>query len=169
MSTLTPSQQTIASKIYTLDALAKQCTQWKAQGHKVVFTNGVFDLVHVGHLSYMAAAADLGQKLIIGLNSDASVKRLKGPSRPVNTQQSRAMMLAAMFFIDAVVIFDEDTPYNLITTLLPDVLVKGGDYTIDNIVGAPEVMANGGEVRTIEFVDGFSSTKIIEKIKEGQK
>jgi rfaE bifunctional protein nucleotidyltransferase chain/domain len=156
----------IQEKIVNLPELKKLVDFWQAGGDKVVFTNGVFDLLHTGHISYLADAASLGTKLIIGLNSDASVRRLnKVPERPINDQDSRALLLASMLFIDAVVIFDEDTPLNLITTLLPDVLAKGGDYTIDTIVGAKEVMANGGEVEVISFVDGFSSTAIIRKIK----
>jgi D-glycero-beta-D-manno-heptose 1-phosphate adenylyltransferase len=155
----------LKSKLYTLDALKAETDKWKANGDKVVFTNGVFDLLHIGHISYLAAAAGLGQKLIIGLNSDASTRRLKGPTRPVNDEYSRSIMLASIFFIDAVVLFEEDTPIIPITTLLPDILVKGGDYSIDQIVGAPEVMANGGEVKAIEFVDGYSSSNIIDKIK----
>lgn len=138
---------------------------WKFQGERVVFSNGVFDLLHTGHITYLTKAAELGGRLIIGLNTDDSVKRLKGPERPVNDQSSRALLLAAMFFVDAIVLFDEDTPLDLITQLQPDILVKGADYTIDKIVGAKEVIANGGEVKTIEFVDGFSSTSIIQKIK----
>jgi len=157
----------LKSKLYTLDALKAETDKWKANGDKVVFTNGVFDLLHIGHISYLAAAAGLGQKLIIGLNSDASTRRLKGPTRPVNDEYSRSIMLAAIFFIDAVVLFEEDTPIIPITTLLPDILVKGGDYSIDQIVGAPEVMANGGEVKAIEFVDGYSSSNIISKILKG--
>jgi D-glycero-beta-D-manno-heptose 1-phosphate adenylyltransferase len=139
---------------------------WKNEGKKVVFTNGVFDLVHIGHLTYLSKAAEQGDKLIIGLNSDASVKRIKGESRPINDQDSRAALLASLFFVDAVVIFEEDTPLNLITALLPDVLIKGADYAIEDIVGGKEVMANGGEVKTITFVDGYSSTNIIKKIRE---
>jgi rfaE bifunctional protein nucleotidyltransferase chain/domain len=159
----------LKSKLYTLDQLAAKRKEWKAEGQTVVFTNGVFDLMHVGHLSYLAAAADLGHKLIIGLNSDASTKRLKGPTRPVNNEYSRSVMLAAIFFIDAVVLFEEDTPIVPITTLLPDILVKGGDYTIDQIVGAPEVLANGGQVKVIDFVDGYSSTGIINRIKDAKQ
>lgn len=155
----------LLSKITNLASLQTQIATWKQQGQKVVFTNGVFDLLHIGHLTYMAKAAELGHKLVIGLNSDASVKRLKGESRPVNNQNSRAMLLAALFFVDAVVVFEEDTPLNLISALLPDVLVKGADYQIENIAGAKEVLANGGEVKTITFVDGYSSTAIINKIK----
>ena len=132
----------------------------------MVFTNGVFDLIHIGHISYLSKAAELGDKLIIGLNSDTSVKRIKGESRPVNGQDSRAALLASFFFVDAVVVFEEDTPLNLITTLMPDVLIKGADYAIENIVGAKEVIANGGEVKTITFVEGYSSTSIIKKIQQ---
>ncbi|WP_448703001.1 D-glycero-beta-D-manno-heptose 1-phosphate adenylyltransferase [Mucilaginibacter sp. AW1-3] len=164
----TPAQQILDNKLFTLQQLSAKRQQWKSEGRKVVFTNGVFDLLHIGHLSYLAAAADLGDKLIIGLNSDASTKRLKGPTRPVNAEHSRSVMLAAIFFIDAVVLFEEDTPIVPITTLLPDILVKGGDYTIDQIVGAPEVLAAGGEVKVIDFVDGYSSTGIINRIRDAK-
>lgn len=158
-------EQQLFTKITDLPTLQQTVSSWKQQGQKVVFTNGVFDLVHIGHLTYMAKAAELGHKLIIGLNSDASVKRLKGESRPINKQDSRALLLASLFFVDAVVVFEEDTPLSLISTLLPDILVKGGDYAIENMVGAKEVMANGGEVKTLDFVDGYSSTSIINQIK----
>jgi rfaE bifunctional protein nucleotidyltransferase chain/domain len=158
-------EESILNKITDLSSLKTQMGKWKGEGKKVVFTNGVFDLLHIGHITYMAKAAELGDKLIIGLNSDTSVKRIKGEDRPVNDQNSRAILLAALFFVDAVVVFEEDTPQQLITTLLPDILVKGADYAIENIVGAREVMANGGEVKTIDFVDGYSSTSIIQKIK----
>src|SRR5213595_318242 len=128
-------EQLLLDKITDLPSLKAKVTAWQANGKKVVFTNGVFDLLHVGHITYMAKAAELGDKLIIGLNADASVKRLKGDDRPVNGQDSRAALLAALFFVDAVVLFEEDTPLNLITTLLPDILVKGADYKIENIVG----------------------------------
>jgi len=164
----TSAEKLLKEKLFKLEELAAERAKWKAEGKKVVFTNGVFDLLHIGHLSYLSAAADLGHKLIIGLNSDASTKRLKGPSRPVNNEYSRSVMLAAIFFIDAVVIFEEDTPINVIKTLLPDILIKGGDYSINQIVGAPEVIANGGEVKVIDFVDGYSSTGIINKIKEAK-
>jgi rfaE bifunctional protein nucleotidyltransferase chain/domain len=158
-------ESTLVNKINTLPELLKKVAQWKAEGQKLVFTNGVFDLIHTGHITYLAQAAELGHKLIIGLNSDASVKRLKGETRPVNHQDSRALLLSAFFFIDAIVVFEDDTPANLINAVMPDVLVKGGDYTIENIVGANEVMANGGEVKTINFVEGYSSTSIINKIR----
>jgi rfaE bifunctional protein nucleotidyltransferase chain/domain len=159
-------KEKIQAKLVDLSKLKTMVDEWQNKGEKVVFTNGVFDLVHTGHITYMTDAASLGNRLIIGLNADSSVKRLKGPDRPVNDEQSRALLLAAFFFIDAVVVFEEDTPLNLITTLLPDVLAKGGDYTVDTIVGAKEVMDNGGEVKVISFVDGFSSTAIIKKIRE---
>ena len=161
-------EQTLFSKISNLSSLKTQVEEWKSEGKKVVFTNGVFDLVHIGHLTYLSKAAELGDKLIIGLNSDSSVKRIKGESRPINDQNSRAALLASFFFVDAVVLFEDDTPMNLISTLLPDVLIKGADYSIENIVGAKEVIANGGEVKTITFVDGYSSTSIIQKIQQNR-
>lgn len=159
-------EKTLLSKISDLQSLKASITQWQSEGKKVVFTNGVFDLLHIGHITYMAKAAELGDKLVIGLNSDNSVKRIKGKDRPVNDQNSRAALLAALFFVDAIVVFEEDTPINVITTLMPDILVKGADYSIENIVGAKEVMADGGEVKTIDFVEGYSSTSIIKKIRE---
>jgi len=133
---------------------------------KIVFTNGCFDLLHVGHVTYLAQAKALGDVLVIGLNTDASVRRLKGPNRPVNEQDARALVLAALESVDYVVFFDEDTPYNIITQVKPDILVKGGDYEIDNIVGGDFVRARGGQVLTIPFVDGFSTSNILEQIKE---
>jgi rfaE bifunctional protein nucleotidyltransferase chain/domain len=159
-------EKTLLSKISDLPTLQAFIASWKNESKKVVFTNGVFDLLHVGHVTYMAKAAELGDKLIIGLNSDSSVKRIKGDDRPVNDQNSRAALLAALFFVDAIVVFEEDTPINLITALMPDILVKGADYSVENIVGAKEVIANGGEVKTINFVEGYSSTSIIQKIRK---
>ena len=158
-------EQTLLDKISDLSSLKSKVNTWKNEGKKVVFTNGVFDLLHIGHITYLSKAAELGDKLIIGLNADSSVKRIKGDSRPINAQDSRAALLASFFFVDAVVVFEEDTPLNLITALMPDILIKGADYTIDNIVGAKEVLANGGEVKTITFVEGYSSTSIIQKIR----
>lgn len=158
-------EKTLLDKINDVSSLKSKISDWQREGNKVVFTNGVFDLLHIGHITYLAKAADLGNKLVIGLNADSSVKRIKGESRPVNDQNSRAALLAALFFVDAVVLFEDDTPLNLITALLPDILVKGADYLIENIVGAKEVIANGGEVKTVSFVDGYSSTSIIEKIR----
>ena len=133
---------------------------------KIVFTNGCFDILHRGHVTYLAQARQMGDLLVVGLNSDASVRRLKGPHRPVNDEQSRALLLAALEMVDYVVLFEEDTPYNLILKVKPDLLVKGGDYDIDNIVGADFVRQRGGEVRTIPFVQGFSSSSIIDHLKQ---
>jgi rfaE bifunctional protein nucleotidyltransferase chain/domain len=158
-------ERTLLDKITDMPVLQNKITGWKSDGNKLVFTNGVFDLLHLGHITYLSKAAELGDKLIIGLNTDASVKRLKGESRPVNDQSNRAALLAALFFVDAVILFEEDTPRELITQLMPDVLIKGADYTVENIAGAKEVLANGGEVKTISLVEGYSSTSIINKIK----
>ncbi len=143
----------------------KAVQNWQKAGQRVVFTNGCFDLIHLGHVDYLEKARQLGDRLIIGLNSDDSVSRFKGPQRPLQDQVSRARVLAAMQFVDAVVFFNEDTPLNLISTLLPNVLVKGSDYLTENIVGADVVKNAGGEVKTIEFVAGYSTTRIVEKIK----
>ena len=137
------STQSIPGKIFTIDALQHQLKRWRLHNKKVVFTNGVFDILHEGHIASLSEAASYGSVLIVGVNTDASVKRLKGESRPVNNENSRALLLASLVITDAVILFNEDTPLHLITTLLPDVLVKGGDYTLDQIVGAKEVMANG--------------------------
>ena len=162
----TDIEKTLLSKIYDLPSLKTTVINWQKEGKKVVFTNGVFDLLHIGHITYLAKASEMGDKLIIGLNSDSSVKRIKGEDRPVNDQSNRAALLAALFFVDAVVVFEDDTPLTLITILMPDILVKGSDYSVENIVGAREVIANGGEVKTINFVEGYSSTSIIEKIRK---
>ncbi|MFW0714222.1 D-glycero-beta-D-manno-heptose 1-phosphate adenylyltransferase [Pedobacter sp. N23S346] len=151
-------------KIFSPDEIALKSALWKSEGQKIVFTNGVFDLLHIGHLSYLMKAASLGTKLIIGVNSDISVKRLKGENRPINAEYSRLLMLASLFYVSGVIVFNEDTPLALIMQVKPDVLVKGADYSIDTIVGAKEVLADGGEVQTIEFIDGYSSTKLIAKI-----
>jgi rfaE bifunctional protein nucleotidyltransferase chain/domain len=161
-------EQHIKKKIYAdLASVSAQAKKWKAKAETVVFTNGCFDLLHLGHITYLAESAALGNKLIVAINSDASVKRLKGINRPINDEHSRAVMLAAFFFIDAIIVFDEDTPLLTIESIMPDVLVKGGDYTIPQIVGATEVMANGGEVRVLDFVPGYSSTNIINRIRNG--
>ncbi|MDB4918113.1 D-glycero-beta-D-manno-heptose 1-phosphate adenylyltransferase [Mucilaginibacter sp.] len=159
-------EKELLNKIQPLSSLKGMVSAWQKEGKKVVFTNGVFDLLHIGHVTYLAKAAELGDKLIIGLNTDSSVKRIKGENRPINDQNSRAAILASLFFVDGVVMFDEDIPLNVINFLMPDILVKGADYSIENIVGAKEVIANGGEVKTITFVEGYSSTSIIKKIKE---
>ncbi|RYZ98136.1 MAG: D-glycero-beta-D-manno-heptose 1-phosphate adenylyltransferase [Sphingobacteriaceae bacterium] len=162
-------EKTLLDKICTFKEAKALVAGWKRKGERVVFTNGVFDLLHIGHITYLAKAAAEGDRLIIGLNSDSSVKRIKGESRPVNDQSSRSAILAALFFVDGIVLFEEDTPLNLISALLPDVLIKGADYAIENIVGGKEVIAHGGEVKTITFVEGYSSTSIIEKIKNQHK
>jgi D-beta-D-heptose 7-phosphate kinase/D-beta-D-heptose 1-phosphate adenosyltransferase len=133
------------------------------QSKKIVFTNGCFDILHLGHVHYLSAAKDLGDILVIGLNSDDSVKRLKGENRPMNTQYARALLLAALQFVDFVIIFDEDTPLNLIQQITPHVLVKGGDYKIEDVVGVDWVMAHGGKVEIVDFVEGYSSTNLIKK------
>jgi rfaE bifunctional protein nucleotidyltransferase chain/domain len=158
--------KTLNSKIYNLDALKSQVEQWKIAGNKVVFTNGCFDIIHRGHIEVLARTADLGDKLIIGINSDQSIQKLKGKDRPIIDEQSRAILLAALSFVDAIVLFSEDTPLKLISTLVPDVLAKGGDYEIETIVGHEIVQQNGGKVKLVPFVDGFSSTTIINKIKK---
>ena len=157
--------ENIKSKIYSLLDLKITSNKWKATGEKVVFTNGCFDVVHQGHIEVLARTADLGTKLIIGLNSDSSIQKLKGETRPIIQEQSRAILLASFSFVDAVVLFSEETPLNLISTLKPDVLAKGGDYEINTIVGHKVVQENGGQVILVPFVDGFSSTTIIDKIK----
>jgi len=154
----------ITSKIVNPDMLQNYVRDIKDKGQKIVFTNGCFDILHYGHVSYLAEAKDLGDKLIIGLNSDASVRRLKGETRPVNGQNERAVLLASLSFVDAVVIFEEDTPENLIKSIRPDILVKGGDYTIETIVGANFVQSYGGFVRIIPLVENFSTTKIIKRL-----
>ena len=150
------------------DALIK-VVDWKDQQEKLVFTNGCFDLMHIGHLDYLSKAKDLGSKLIIGLNSSESVSRLKGPSRPINNDESRGQMLAALEFVDLVVLFSEDTPLKLINHIQPNILVKGGDYIKEKIVGAKEVEKAGGRVEIINFVDGFSTTSLVTKIQNLSK
>ena len=154
------------TKIYSLEELKNQVNAWKQAGEEVVFTNGCFDIIHRGHIEVLAQTADLGNKLIIGINSDSSIQKLKGKNRPIIEEQSRAILLASFSFVDAVVLFSEETPLNLISTLKPDVLAKGGDYEINTIVGHKVVQENGGQVILVPFVDGFSSTTIIDKIKK---
>ncbi len=153
----------IASK----EDISRIAAGWRVKSHKIVFTNGVFDLLHQGHIASLALAADEGNKLIVGINSDASVKRLKGDSRPVNDAMSRALVLAAMQYVDAVCIFEEDTPLELIQVIKPDVIAKGGDYTPETVVGNDFVQSCGGKTVIIPLVDGFSTTAIIEKMGKG--
>ena len=154
----------IKQKIYTLPELLKQVTRWKFLNKKIVFTNGCFDILHEGHIFSLCQAAKEGDVLIIGINSDASTKRLKGPSRPVNNENSRALIIASLIVTDAVIIFEEDTPLQLITAVMPDTIVKGGDYTVEQVAGAKEVIANGGNVVINPIIQGFSTTDIINKI-----
>jgi rfaE bifunctional protein nucleotidyltransferase chain/domain len=157
--------KTINAKIYqNIIDFEISLKDWKEHEEKIVFTNGCFDLLHLGHIDYLSKAADLGTKLIIGLNSDLSTQNLKGPNRPICNQTSRAALLASLFFVDAVILFDDPTPLNLISSIIPNVLVKGADYEIENIVGAKEVLANKGEVKTITFLPGYSTTAIEQKI-----
>lgn len=136
------------------------------EGKTFAFSNGCFDLVHQGHIDYLSKSRDLADYLVIGLNTDSSVRRLKGPRRPINDEYSRALMLASFLFVDYVVMFDEDTPYNLIKTLQPDVLIKGSDYKVEDIVGYDIVTARGGRVVTLDFIPGFSTTLIEKRIRE---
>lgn len=155
----------LSEKFNTKESLKQLLKDWSEQGNKVVFTNGCFDILHRGHVEYLCHARDLGDKLVLGLNTDASVKRQgKSPERPVNDEQTRAMILAGLECIDAIVLFDEDTPYELIRFVQPDVLVKGNDYKAEEIVGYDVVKAKGGSVITIPLVQGFSTTKLIGKL-----
>ncbi|MCL4105890.1 UNVERIFIED_CONTAM: hypothetical protein GTU68_012528 [Idotea baltica] len=154
-----------SQKILDQAAMAAKIKAWQADGLQIVFTNGCFDLVHLGHVDYLETASALGDKLVIGLNSDASVSRLKGASRPILDAHARSRMLAALAFVDGVVLFEEDTPLNLITQFLPDILIKGADYTVDQVVGGKEVLENGGRVELIRLVNGYSTSSIVQKIK----
>lgn len=157
----------VKNKIVTTAQLQRKLAVWRLSSQKIVFTNGCFDILHAGHVLSLAGAASFGNRLIVGLNSDASVKRLKSENRPIQTEGSRALLLASMHFVDLVVIFEDDTPENLIRLVNPDVLVKGGDYQIADIAGAQWVLDQGGKVELINYLDNNSSTNIIKKIKEG--
>jgi rfaE bifunctional protein nucleotidyltransferase chain/domain len=161
-----PTLDRIRSKIFDLAQIKHRVAMWKLLSKKIVFTNGCFDLIHLGHIDYLAKAADEGDELIIGLNTDASTNRLKGQHRPINNQEQRAMILAAFGFVSAVVCFDEPTPYELIKAIEPHVLVKGGDYKVEEIVGQDIVLAKNGVVKTIDFLPGYSTTLIEEKIRK---
>lgn len=156
-------------RILDLVSVQRLCNIWRMKGDRIVFTNGCFDILHRGHVEYLQEAAALGDRLVIGLNSDASVKRQnKGPERPLNDELSRAKVLAALRLVDAVVIFDQDTPLELIQAIGPDVLVKGGDWSEDKIVGADLLKARGGSVHSLKLVEGFSTTGLVEKIRNGR-
>jgi rfaE bifunctional protein nucleotidyltransferase chain/domain len=152
----------IKSKIFTWDHLQKQIAIWRFKDKKIVFSNGCFDVLHLGHVEYLSKASDLGNILIVGLNSDESVRRIKGAHRPVNNEQARAVTLAALTFVDCIILFGEDTPQELIKLVQPDILVKGKDYDGKEIVGSDVVKARGGKVVTIELTKGYSTTHIIE-------
>jgi len=155
-----------AEKICTRPEARTRIEAWQAQGDQIVFTNGCFDIMHLGHVDYLEKARAKGQRLIVALNDDASVRRLKGEKRPIVPAYPRMRMLASLAFVDLVVLFEEDTPEKVIEELKPNILVKGSDYAISNIVGASFVIAQGGKVETIDLVDGFSTTNLIEKIRE---
>ena len=154
----------IPNKIYSSESLMKQVFIWKMLGKKIVFTNGVFDILHNGHIASLSEAASHGDILIVAVNTDASVKKLKGPTRPINDESARALVLASLLQTDAVILFEEDTPLELIKALMPDVLVKGGDYTVEQIAGAKEVIAAGGKVVIANIIEGISSSNIIKKM-----
>ncbi|MBL7958314.1 MAG: D-glycero-beta-D-manno-heptose 1-phosphate adenylyltransferase [Flavobacteriales bacterium] len=167
MSTDTASAS-IDRRVVDLTNLRRLCNIWRMKGDRIVFTNGCFDILHRGHVEYLQEAAALGDRLVVAVNSDASVRRQgKGPDRPLNDESSRAKVLAALRLVDAVILFDEDTPLALIKAIVPDVLVKGGDWPVERIVGAEVVMAAGGEVRSLKLVDGFSTTALVDRIRRG--
>ena len=154
----------IQQKIHTQKTIQTQVETWRNAGKTITFTNGCFDLLHYGHIHYLAQAADLADCLVIGLNSDASIRRLKGKQRPIKDQKNRIHILAALAFVDAVILFEEDTPYELIRGIQPDYLVKGGDWQPEQIVGSDIVLAKGGKVLSLPFVQGYSTTKLVERM-----
>lgn len=158
------SIQKITSKIQTKDRAQQTIAGWKSTGDRIVFTNGCFDLLHYGHIHYLADAKALGDRLVVGLNSSGSVSKLKGPHRPINDELTRAHVLSALEMVDLVVIFDEPTPIALVENFSPDFLVKGGDWQPHQIVGSEWVLAHGGEVKSLPFAAGYSTTNIEEKI-----
>lgn len=158
------SGNSIPGKILTLPDLERSLMQWRVLGKTIVFTNGCFDILHAGHIASLTEAAKHGDMLIVGLNADASIKGLKGPGRPVNDENARALLLASLVMVDAVVLFSQPTPLELILSIKPDVLVKGGDYKVEDIAGAKEVLSWGGKVIINPIVEGFSTTSIINKI-----
>ena len=160
-------RQIIEAKIFwTKESLVHLLNQWKFKQNKIVFTNGCFDILHLGHIDYLTKAADMGSVLVIGLNSDKSVSEIKGKNRPINDQTSRANVLSSLSFVNAVVLFEESNPYELIKYIQPDILVKGADYKVDEIVGYDIVKGKGGEIKTIEFLPGYSTSGIEQRIVE---
>ena len=154
----------IKHKIHTWESLATTVRDWKEKGERIVFTNGCFDLIHYGHIYYLAEARALGDRLIVGMNATKSVQRLKGKHRPIKSEESRLFVMASFSFVDALTVFEQDTPKALIQSIVPDILVKGGDWPVDQIVGADIVLANGGQVKNLSFVDGYSTTRLEQKI-----
>lgn len=154
----------VAQKIVDIQGLQRLLHHWRVLGDKIVFTNGCFDVLHAGHVTLLGQCAEFGDRVVVGLNSDRSIKKIKGESRPIQQEQDRALLLASIQYVDAVILFDEATPLTLIETILPDVLVKGGDYTVSTVVGANEVIAHGGKVELVELVHGKSTTDIASKI-----
>ncbi len=157
------------NKIVPLNKFVLQVKNWQQEGLKVVFSNGCFDILHPGHVDYLERARKLGDKLVIGLNSDASVRRIKGDGRPIVAEEGRAKVLAALQFVDLITLFDEDTPLRLIENTIPDILVKGNDYSTSQIVGADIVINKGGKVETIRLVEGYSTTLLMNKIIKNKK
>ena len=157
--------EAIEQKIFTLPELLKRINSWRVTNKTIAFTNGCFDILHEGHIFSLSQAAKEADYLVVAVNSDASIRKLKGEERPINNEKSRSLLLASLIIVDAVIIFEEDTPLNLIQSILPDVLVKGGDYTVEQIVGSKEVITNGGRVVINPIVQGFFTTSIISKIK----
>lgn len=158
--------QTIQSKIKSIEDAAKLISIWRLKNDRIVFTNGCFDILHPGHAKYLADARSLGERLIVGLNSDESVRRLKGSTRPIQDENSRSLVLASLHAVDCVILFSDDTPEKLIRLVKPDYLVKGGDWSLDQIIGADFVKENGGKVLTIPFLEGYSTSNIEQKIKQ---
>jgi D-glycero-beta-D-manno-heptose 1-phosphate adenylyltransferase len=156
----------VNKKILDRESLVNQSAEWKKQGKRIVFTNGCFDILHRGHLQILTDSAAAGDILVVGLNTDASVRKLKGENRPVNEESFRALMMASIQIVDAVTLFEEDTPLQLIRVLEPDVIVKGGDYTIDQIVGGEDVLRRGGEIKIVPIVKGYSTSALIEAIQK---
>ena len=161
--------EVIKEKIITDDNIDSLLTYWRLKDNRIVFTNGCFDILHRGHIEYLSSAFSMGDIMVVGLNSDKSVKKIKGNERPLQDEYSRALVLASLKQVTGVYLFDEDTPYNLISRVKPDVLVKGGDYKVEDIVGADVVKAYGGEVVTIDFLEGYSTTVLIERIQNINK
>lgn len=158
-------QESINEKIFDAESIKPPLARWRLKGQKIVFTNGCFDIMHLGHISYLSQAASLGDKLIVGLNTDRSVQAIKGSQRPIQDEKSRSQIMASLAFVSAVILFDNDTPLNLIELIRPEILVKGGDYTVETVVGADFVIKNGGEVKLLEFIPGYSTSALEKKIR----